>query len=229
MDYSKPSAIVFLDYNDTFDDVCDSKGHVFIEAAKRFINYFQGNVQFVVVTAAPASPDYRSIKNNLSTTLNYLPFRSKFNFLIEDSNKIFNFISSEDNTISYGVFLKNNTTGTKADGVQELLHIIDPFKEISTIVFAGDSKEDLVMYNADVGERNKFFIYNGKKSLNSVSPVYSVNNPNYSQTKDMFNAFNGSNQGYIKTSTSSYGIAKGLDKIVSYLRYLESSNNYQHE
>ena len=47
-------AIVFIDYNDTVDDINKRGGEVFKAGVKKFLRCFNNNADFVIITASKA-------------------------------------------------------------------------------------------------------------------------------------------------------------------------------
>lgn len=221
-------AIIFLDYNDTFDDVGYEKGNVFISSLKRFVKHFGGNVKIVVITSALPFSENSSIKSDLSYTLSYFPpeIKNKFKFLIEENCKYFTEIYSTDR-IHFGQTCKlSDKCGSKKDGVEIFLKTFDKQNEISTCVFVGDSENaDLPMLNADIGNRQKFCILANRRILKaSTYPVYRLSmqpqEGKFDYAKDIFQSVEKEQalkSLVIKTSNKSYGAGKGLEVVTCLL------------
>ncbi len=227
----KQEAMIFIDYNETFDDVANGKGNVFIAALRRFVKHFDGHVKIVVITSAFGKNNNFSIKDDLAFTLTHFPpiIRDKFCFLVEENCR---FISSINTTGSETTF-QNQTAlstlqGTKKDGVEQCLKALDPNKEISLCVFAGNSETaDLVMMDSDVEGRDKYFLLANRRVLKSPAhPVYKLSmNPEkrqYNFSSDIVKTLGQSKNLIIKTSCNSYGVGRGLETITNLVKYNES-------
>ena len=44
----KQKGVIFLDYNETIEDISSSKGRIFSAALRRFIRHFDGEVEIVM-------------------------------------------------------------------------------------------------------------------------------------------------------------------------------------
>jgi len=216
-------AIVFLDYNSTFDDISEKSGKVFISALKRFCKHFDNNVTIAVITSANHLPP-EEIKEDLSYTLSLLPkiMQNKFCYLIEEQYRYISKINCED--LDYPTFSLITTQelyhGTKKDGVEFLLDLIDPSEDIKTCVFVGDSDfSDLPMLNADIGNRQKIFLYANRKNLKTDYSVYKISlhpNMSYSLYNEVKNGKSIDNPFVVKTTNESFGVGKGLEQITNY-------------
>ncbi len=217
-------AIIFLDYNETFDDISDGKGNVFFAALKRFIKHFDGNVKICVITAAPSKNKNFTIKDDLAFTLKQFPsvVREKFAFLIEENCKYISKIEAcEDKVLFCAPQQLSSKIGTKKDGVELALKHIDPQNQISVCVFAGNSEAaDLVMMDADAEGRTKFFVLANRRILKSSShEVYKLSmNPQKilnDFSKEIIAKTGKKKDIVIKTSNKSYGVGKGFEAVTN--------------
>lgn len=226
--------LLFLDYNGTFDDVCEQKTTVFIDALKNYISFYNGNVDICVITSAYHSDNEEiSIKGDLVHSLYQLPkpVREKFSFFIENKCQYF---SAIDHREGLKFNLLNSTPlnplgGEKKDGVEILTRMIDKDNQIQTCVFAGDMISDARMLSADVGEKEKLFIFAKKgilKEFDESVPRYKLSlNPsklNLDLGKDIADRIYPTKKIFISTSSQSFGVGKGLNAVVAYLKYKDS-------
>lgn len=224
----KNKAIIFLDYNSTFDDISENSGRVFISALKRFCKHFDNNVTIAVITSASHFPP-EEIKHDLSFTLSVLPkiIRNKFCYLIEEKYKYFSKINYENST--YPTFTPIATqdlhNGSKKDGVEFLLDMIDSSEEIKTCIFVGDSDfSDLPMLDAEIGHRQKIFLFANRKNLKTEHAIFKISlqpSANYSLYKELSKNESSENQFIVKTSNESFGVGKGLEHITNYFEEKE--------
>lgn len=223
---------MFIDYNETFDDIAEGKGNVFIGALKRFIKHFDGNVKIVVITSALCNNQCLTIKEDLSFTLRYFPLqvREKFCYLIEENCKYVWQIEMDDGVAKFhNPRILSLSNGTKKDGVERVLKHIDPQKKIGLCVFAGNSEtHDLVMMDANVGGRDKYFLLANRRILkNSNYPVFKLSmQPELKQfdfSHQIIEELGQSKDIIIKTSNNSYGIGKGLEVVTN---ILENEKNF---
>lgn len=221
--------LLFLDYNGTFDDVSSARSTIFIDALKEYIEFYNGNVDICVITSALHSSDSEvSILDDLSASLCQLPksVREKFTFLIENQCR---YISAIDHRNGLSFRLLNPIPmkkGEKKNGVERLVRMIDKNAEISTCVFSGDMITDAGMLNADIGKRNSIFIYARKGFLKEFDPSIpryklSLNpdNSNFNFGKDMSEKISPSRKIFVRASTNCFGVGKGLQAVVSYLKH----------
>ena len=227
--------ILFLDYNGTFDDVSGLRSTIFIDGLSEFVSFYNENVDICVITSAwhSVNPEI-SISSDLISSLFQLPkhVRERFTFLIENNCEN---ISAIDHRAGLHFKLLNPIPfprGEKKDGVERLVRMIDKKGEIDTCVFAGDMKTDAMMLEANIGNREKLFIY-AKKSLlkeyNSTVPRYklSMNPQKYGLDvgKELHAEINGGKKLFIRTSSQCFGVGKGLHAVVSYLKHKASITN----
>jgi len=211
-------AVVFLDYNDTFDDVGLDKGQVFICALKRLIKLYNKNIDIVVITAAKTKDEF-NIKSDLSETLSHFPplIKERFSHLIENNCKYISRIVHDNFMPTIGKRTVLSTLdGTKKDGVETFLKRFYFEEKLDACIFVGDSQPlDLVMMDADVGTANKVFVYANKKMLKSEKfPIYKlsfkINTTKFNYAKDIQQKTTSQNL-IIHTSNKSFGAGKGLE------------------
>ena len=211
-------AVIFLDYNDTFDDIGLDKGKVFICALKRLVRLYNKNIDIVVITAAKTKDEY-SIKNDLSMTLSHFPplVREQFTQLIENNCKYISKITHDNLMPTIGKrTILSTEDGTKKDGVEALLKKFYSEERLDACIFVGDSQTlDLVMMDADVGSAKKVFVYANKKMLKSEKyPIYKlsfgINTTKFNYAKDIKQKTTGQNL-IIHSSNKSFGAGKGLE------------------
>lgn len=229
--------LMFLDFNGTFDDVSEIRSTVFIDALKEYIDFYNGNVDICVITSALHSdnPDI-SVTGDLITSLYKLPkpVREKFTFLIENQCQ---YVSAIDHREGMHFRLLNPTPmrkGEKKDGVERLVKMIGKSNEISTCIFAGDMITDAGMLCANIGERNKIFIYAKKGMLKEFDPTvprYKLSlNPNkfnFDFGRDIDEKVGPTKKIFVRTSTNCFGVGKGLHAAVSYLKYQQAKSQHQ--
>ena len=220
----KQKGVIFLDYNETIEDISSSKGRIFSAALRRFIRHFDGEVEIVLITKA--DPKTTSIKDEFKVTLSFIPkdLRKYFSFIVEGSCK---YISQINHTGDYPTFAEQEILsiheGSKKDGVELTLKRIDPQNKVSVCVFAGDHEEiDLVMMDADVGSRDKFFILANRRILKSAKhPVYKLNmqlaKNNINISSDIEKTIGQTKNIIIKSKNQSYGVGKGLEAVTNLL------------
>lgn len=226
-------ALVFMDYNETFDDIGGERyngfSNVFIGGIRQFCNQFDNEVEIAVITAANYQSPEASIRSDLYCTLLYLPLdiRLHFKYLIEDCSQYMSNIEFNGNDISYTHYQSiSHFRGTKKDGVENTLKAIDSNHEITTCVFVGDSETlDLPMIDAKVGNRTKIFILANKRILKSDRyPVYKVDIQKQSQSfsygKDIIETINPKEKEplILKTTSKSFGVGKGFQALASYIK-----------
>lgn len=226
-------AIIFLDYNETFDDVADGKGAVFIASLRRFIKYFNGEVKIAVITSAFAhtSPEI-SIKPDISLTLSYIPseIRQKFCYLIEENCKYLSYLNCSRNDIIFtSTITMSHMSGTKKNGVENLLNFIDPLETITTCIFAGDSEvADLPMIEAEIGNREKILLLANKRILKAERfPVYKLSmlkEKSFVSGKEILDSKKDEKGIIIKTTPKSFGVGKGIEAVTNYLMEKDKQN-----
>lgn len=227
-------AIIFMDYNDTFDDVGYGKNgtsNVFISGIRQFCNHFNGNVDIAVITAASYTIPSLSIRSDLYCTLCYVPndIRHHFKYLIEDNCQYLTRMNFDSNYVSYTDYHSiSSTKGGKKEGVENTLMAIDSRHKIGTCIFVGDSENlDLPMIDAEIGDRAKYFILANKRVLKTQYPVYKLSPQKqaegYSYGRDIIESIQPpTNQPLIiKTTTKSFGVGKGFQALTSYLKERE--------
>lgn len=228
--HMKKKAVIFMDYNETFDDVSSGRGNVFSAALKRMVTFFQGNVDIIVITAAlptPTHPDF-SIRSDLLCTISYLPteLQKKFTHVIEGNCQFLSPILQTNNSLLYGKpQLISRQKDSKKLGVELALKSLDKNHEYSTCIFVGDSEiSDLEMLEADIGNREKYCLIANRRILKSDKyPIYRIsfqNNPKtFNYGKDIINQLGKENTSplIIRTSNQSYGVGRGLEAITSLL------------
>jgi len=226
----KKKAVIFLDYNETFDDIREGKGRILSSSLTRFCKSFDWRVDIVVITSAHHSNPNFSIRDDFKHTLTFFPgeLRSKFKYLIEHNCKYLTPIDAS----SLGIDFKQPIQlpydkGTKKDGVEVFFDTIDPTGEYTTCVFAGNCENtDFVMMDADVGSRQKYFLLANRRVLKSEKyPVYRLSmqkqERTYNHGKDIMQAVGPQDSLVIKTGTKSYGVGRGLQALTSYLHEKE--------
>lgn len=224
-------AMIFIDYNETFDDVCENKGNMLFSGLRKFVNHFDGAVEIAVITSAynfAGNEDY-SIKYDLLTTLSFFPkdLQSLFKYLIEGNSLFVTEISLHNGELSFEKTRQLSLyKGEKNYGVELLLKSIDPQNQIEVCVFAGnDENSDLKMMDSEIGNRKKFFILANRRILKTDKfPVYKLSMNVTSQQfsfKNLFTTPEHSSNLIIKTSDKSFGVGKGLDAVVSILKEKE--------
>ncbi len=225
-------AIVFIDYNGTFDDVENGKGKILSSGLKKLMEQFDGNLEIAVITTSPCPPYEQSIKSDLACTLTFFPtfVREKFKYLIEKNCKLISKISFDENYVIFSNAKELCNFGeTKKDAVEQFLKIYDKDCQVSTCIFAGDSQtRDLIMIEADVGNRDKFMILASRKVLKE--DVY-PNCPRYKLSltlnspagNDILAKVGLKNTKclIIKSSNNSYGVGKGLEAVSSLIEERE--------
>ncbi len=229
--YMKKKAIIFMDYNDTFDDVHEGKGQVFLHGLKNLIDFFNGNVEIAVITAASCNMIHNSIVSDLSYTLSLFssPIKSKFKYLIEDSNMYLTKINANQNPPLFEDCIKiSSEHGTKKDGVEGLLQHIDPNKEITTCIFAGDSEKlDLIMIDAEVGNREKYLLLANRRLLKTTHPVVRLSmglkQQSFEFGKQIYTMLPQDKQSMfiVKTGCKSYGVGRAMEALTGFLKEKE--------
>ncbi len=231
-------ALVFLDYNGTIEDILLRGGKVFNNGISKFINFFQGNVDIVIITSAKASrlenndKTENELKEELTSLFSILPpYTSKhFKFLLQSSLKKIDKIDIDNNSISFNNLPFNINGYSKKEGVEEFLKQYDPLHEYSTCVFCGDSIVlDLPMLDANTLTQDKYFIFPAptkkhiklnddityKLSFNPSKKLYYSNEENDNIPKDLK---------IIRTASKSYGVGKGFEYLTTYLSLKEKIN-----
>lgn len=216
----KKKAIIFMDYNETFDDIGDGKGYILFNELQKTFKYFDDNIDIIIITSALHNSPMFSIKNDLLATLIHFPkkIQKSFKGLIEEDCKVF----TEINNLCYGKTRILNEHGTsKKQGVETYLQLYDKKKEIESCIFVGDSEDaDLVMLDAKIEERKKFMILANKRVLKyKRHPVLKLSmntEENYKNLKNFMLDINKNNQQkdlLIKSSNHSYGAGKGFEAL----------------
>ncbi len=228
-------AIVFIDYNETFDDIGERDNvspNVFISGVNQFCKFFDNQVEFAVITAASYLDPRLSIRSDLSYTLLSMPsyISEHFKYLIEDSCQFLSVISLERDYVNY---TKNqiisHLKGGKKEGVENTLKAIDSNHQIDTCVFVGDSESlDLPMIEANVRKRSKYFILANKRVLKSETyPVYRLSpqrqEESFSYGRDIIDTVSPQENEplIIKSTSKSFGVGKGFQALTSYLKERE--------
>ena len=236
-------AVIFLDYNGTIEDILDRGGKVFNNGISKFIKHFDGKVDIGIITSAKANrPENKNkteveLKQELTTLISILPnfVARHFKFLLQSSLKKLDNISVDDfnRTTFQPVEYINFLSTSKKEGVQNFLNFLDKDGNISTCVFVGDSIElDLPMLEADVGTREKYFIFPAptKKHVKLDDDItYKLSfNPN---AKYVFKQENNNNfpkdLKIIRTATKSYGVGKAFEYLTEYLNLKDKINAYK--
>ena len=226
--------LLFLDYNGTFDDVSGHRSTVFIDGLREYIDFYGGNVDICVITSAVHSNrEASSISLDLISSLLQLPkpIREKFTFLIENQCQ---YISAIDHREGLRYRLLNQTPmrkGEKKDGVERLVKMIDQNGKVTTCVFAGDMIADAGMLHAQVGERNKIFIYAKKGCLKEFDPTIpryklslAPNNFGFDFGKDIAEKIQPPRKKiFVRASSNCFGVGKGLHAVVSYLKHQKAT------
>lgn len=227
-------AIVFIDYNDTVDDINKRGGEVFKAGVKKFLRCFNNNADFVIITASKAGQHEEELKEELTEFLFKIGSLSKhFKFLIQSASTTIDKIHYEG-----GVATFEKVKNLKADfsdkkrGVESFLNYLDRNNEITTCVFIGDSEKiDLPMMSADVGNREKFFIHatSTRKAMlkGFENTTYRLSfHPNAKLFYDKGGNFTLPNDlKIVKTSPKSYGVGKGLEVLSAYLERGKDERN----
>lgn len=228
-------AIVFIDYNETFDDIGERYGatsNVFVSGVRQFCKHFDDQVEFAVITAASYLDPRLSIRSDLSFTLTSMPgdIRAHFRYLVEDSCQHLSKISLDRDYINYTNYqIISHLKGGKKEGVENTLKAIDSKHQIDTCVFVGDSEDlDLPMMNAEVGDRSKYFILANKRVLKSETyPVYRLSpqrqEESFSYGRDIIDTVSPQENEplIIKSTSKSFGVGKGFQALTSYLKERE--------
>ncbi len=210
-------ALIFLDYNGTFDDVQDGKGAVLFHGLSKFDRIFRGNIQIVVITSALANGNF-SIKSDLIVTLMHFPkfLQSRFAYLIEEDCK---YLSKIENLKIKDTKEICSHDGTKRNGVELFFKNI-PCGDITHCIFAGDDeKVDLGMLDANIGNCKKIMLLANRRAVvEQRHPLYKVN-LNCAQVYDeMKNYIPDKNSPFIvKTTPQSYGVGKGFEAISQWI------------
>lgn len=227
-------AIVFIDYNDTVDDINKRGGNMFKHGMRSFLRCFHDNADFVIITASKVGQHEEELKEELTEFLFKMGNLSKhFKFLIQSNSTTVDKIDHEN-----GVATFEKVKDLKADfrdkksGVESFLKFFDKNNEITTCVFIGDSEKiDLSMMNAEVGKREKFFIHatstrkamlkgfentTYRLSFHPSAKLFYDKDGNFALPNDLK---------IIKTSTKSYGVGKGLEALSAYLEREKSGRN----
>lgn len=222
-------AILFIDYNGTFDDIVKGKGQVFSAGIQKFAKKFDDNVSVVVITSAKRD----EIRDDLSYTLSLLPSKISgyFSYLIEDGCRNLSSIKFA-NGIAQFIDLNNlfYEKGTKREGVEMFLDRYDPDENVDTCLFAGDDEfVDSQMIDANIGSRKKVLFLACRRVLKCDidAPVYKIN---FKEGVDKLGrelfSFVGENQKFaLHTSPKSYGIGKALEVFSDYVAEFEERNN----
>ena len=218
----KLRAILFIDYHDTFNDVNAGKGHVFADAYKKFARNFD-SVSVVVITSTKHNEEGEYFRDNLASTIEQLPFKNDFKYLIENTDSVFSEVKVYNGLVYFDKCGEFTNFGNKKYGVERMIDILDRYydEKFDVVVTIGDSiTSDLPMINADVKGATNYFILTRRKTdmeeLNKLAPTFKV----VGDYKQEINT--SSKKIIIKSAPQSYGIALGLDAIVEHLR----SNEY---
>lgn len=209
-------AIIFLDYNGTFDDVEEGKGAILFHGLSKLNRVFDDNIQIVVITSARTN-DY-SIKEDLICTLLHFPkfLQEKFTYLIEEDCKYLSEIKNlnfkKPKTISY-------RNGTKKDGVEICLKSIANRDATHCIFVGDDEKIDLHMLDADVGNCKKIMLLANRRALSyKTHPIYKLNLNCKDVYEEMQNFIPEScNAFVVKTTPQSYGVGKGFEAVSNWI------------
>lgn len=222
-------AILFIDYNGTFDDIVKGKGQVFSAGLQKFAKKFNDNVLVVVITSAKRD----EIRDDLSYTLSLIPSQISgyFSYLIEDGCRNLSCIKFV-NGVARFIDLNNlfYEKGSKREGVEMFLDRYDPSESVDTCLFAGDDEfVDSQMIDADIGNRKKVLFLACRRVLKCDidAPVYKINFKEGVDKlgKELFSLV-GKNQKFtVQTSPKSYGIGKALEVFSDYLGEIEEQNN----
>ena len=223
------NAVIFLDFNETFDDIHDHKGKILFWALSRFINHFNGNVDIVVITSAPYGQQNFTIRPELRQTVSCFSraLQQHFKYLIEQSNLYLTEIDLNDDVINFGATKALcSYQGNKKDGIEAFLKN----KDYHTCVFAGNNEQyDLIMMDSQAKIKEKYFLLANSRMLKTEKyPVYrlSMQKPNtltYNYGKKILEEIKLQDQMIIKTGTKSYGLGRGFEALTS---YLEEKDNY---
>lgn len=228
-------AIVFIDYNETFDDIGERYGvtsNVFVSGVRQFCRHFDDHVEFAVITAASYIDPQLSIRTDLNFTLSSMPndIRTHFKYLVEDSCQHLSKIVIDRDYVNYTNYQTiSHLKGGKKEGVENALKAIDSKHQIDTCVFVGDSENlDLPMIDAEVGDRSKYFILTNKRVLKSEKyPVYRLSpqrqEESFSYGRDIIDTVNPQENEplIIKSTSKSFGVGKGFQALTSYLKERE--------
>ncbi len=210
-------AIIFLDYNGTFDDVNEGKGAILFHGLSKLNRVFDGNIQIVVITSALAQGNF-SIKEDLIGTLLHFPkyLQSKFAYLIEEDCK---YLSKIENLYFKGTRAICPHDGRKKDGVEICLKSIANRDTTHCIFVGDDEKVDLDMLNADVGNRKKIMLLANRRALSYQNhPIYKLNLNCKEVYEDMKNFIPESCNAFIvKTTQQSYGVGKGFEAVSNWI------------
>ena len=216
-------AIIFLDFNGTIDDITLRGGRKFVYGLQQFSKLYNNNVDIVIITTSKPGKKENEVKQDIDSVLFMLPLtvREKFKFLIQSNNTDIDKI--EFSSYSTPTYIKeenlSSSSSSKKEGVELFLQKYDKSNSYSTCVFVGDSETlDLPMIDANVGNREKYFILTNKRKMpKNIDGTYKVSlDPNHSIYK------NGQldipeNLRILQTSTNSYGTGLGLLVLSEYL------------
>lgn len=217
------NAILFLDYHDTFNDVGMGRGHVFVDAYKKFAKNFD-SVTVVVITSTNHRDEGEYFRNNLAATIENLPFKKDFKYLIENADSVFSEIKCYDNLVYFDKCGEFESYNDKKLGVERMIDILDHYyhEKFDIVVTIGDSlNSDMPMINADIKGATNYFILTRRKAsieeLQKVAPTFKV----VGDYKEAINT--NSKKIIIKSAPQSYGIAIGLNAIVEHINNKEYS------
>lgn len=216
-------ATIFLDYNETFDDIRDGKGKIFMSALSRFVAHFKGNVKIVVITAAPYNREFFNIRPEFKITMAHFPrnLRDKFAYLIEGNCQYVTPLYSDYDTIEFGDAIELKNFGTKKDGVEQYFRWVESKDQSSVCVFAGNNEEsDLIMMDANIGDREKYFLLANRRVLKAANyPIYKLSMHRPTHTFSVVNDILENttppitelpSELIIKTGAKSYGLGRGF-------------------
>ena len=216
-------AIIFLDFNGTIDDITLRGGRKFVYGLQQFSKLYNNNVDIVIITTSKPGKKENELKQDIDNVLFMLPItvREKFKYLIQSNNIDIDRI--EFSSYSTPTYIKeknlSNFSSSKREGVELFLQKYDKDCSYSTCVFVGDSETlDLPMIDANVGNREKYFILTNKRKMpqnliGAYKMSLSPDKPIYKNGKlDLPN-----NLRILQTSTNSYGTGLGLFVLSEYL------------
>lgn len=227
-------AVVFIDYNDTIDDINRRGGNMFKCGMRKFLRCFNDNVDFVFITASKVGQHEEELKEELAEFLFKLGSLSKyFKFLIQSNSTTVDRIDHTNNLATFEKIKDLNADFyDKKSGVENFLKFFDKNNEVTTCVFIGDSEKiDLPMMFSDIGKREKFFIHatSTRKAMikGFENTTYRISfHPNAKMFYDKNGNFSlPNNLNMIKTSTKSYGVGKGLEALSAYLEREKSERD----
>lgn len=175
---------IYLDYNDTVDDLQDKCALYESERNRRMPSMIKGitslasKTKSVVSISIVSSASVEGIKDGVSLLSYY--FNQYCKRFAENGEPLIRYIVGNKNQEIFDLktgetIYKTDKIGTKADGVEALLSLPSE-QNANLIITGGDTKEDLEMANADTGNVPNVFVTTkeNKEAINFQSETNSL-------------------------------------------------------